>query len=197
MPHINLIHEQRAAIRRREAQARVGLLVLAGSLGLTTIFSGIILLQSQMVRNEEDQLRAELLRLEPIAKEIEANGLEKDRLNPRLKTLEDARQATDRWRRILEHLTTNVPKETWLTYMRATADDPSKPVTVLVSGLGTSQAPIGELILRTQNSRDLENVSLRFTEERVTQQIKAIQFEFSADIAGTAPDELLATGEKK
>lgn len=189
MPHINLIHEQRAAIRRREAQARAGLLVLAGSLGLTAIFSGIILVQSQMARGEEDRLRAELKRLAPIAKQIEINATETGRLTPRLTTLEDARKATGRWHRILEHMTVNVPKETWLVYMRATADDPSKPVMVTVSGMGTAQAPIGDLLLRTQNCPDLENVALNYTEERVTQNQKAIQFEFSANVTGTQPGE--------
>ena len=196
MPHINLIHEQRNAIRRRESQARAGLLVLAGSVGVTAILSGILLVQAQGVRGEADRLTAELQRLEPIAKKIEANASETDKLSPRLKTLGDAREATDRWSRILQHLTVNVPKDTWLTYMRTTSDDPSKPVQMTVSGMGSSQAPIGELLLRTQNSRDLENVNLRFTEERVTQQVKMIQFEFGADIAGTMPEPPL-TGVKK
>ena len=134
MPQINLIYERRAAIRRREAQARTGLLVLAGSLGLTAVFSGIILVQTQMARGEEDRLRAELKRLAPIAKQIELNTVETDRLSPRLTTLEDARKATGRWHRILEHLTVNVPKETWLVYLRSTADDPSKPGEALAGG---------------------------------------------------------------
>jgi Tfp pilus assembly protein PilN len=196
MPHINLIHEQRSAIRRREAQARAGLLVLAGSLGLTAIFSGVILLQSQMARGEEDRLRAELQRLEPIAKQIEVNAMETDKLSPRLKTLEGARKTTGRWHRILEHLTVNVPKETWLVYLRSTADDPSKPVMVTVSGMGTEQAPIGDLLLRTQNCQDLENVNLKYTEERVTSNSKAIQFEFGADVAGTDPAAADAGGTK-
>lgn len=189
MPHINLIHEQRAAIRRREAQARAGLMVLAGSLGLTAVFSGIILVQSQMARGEEDRLRAELQRLAPIAKQIEFNAAETDKLAPRLKTLEDARLATGRWHRILEHLTVNVPKETWLAYLRSTADDPTKPVMVTVNGMATEQAPIGDLLLRTQNCPDLENVALNYTEERVTQSKKAIQFEFVANVTGTQPGE--------
>lgn len=196
MPQINLIYERRAAIRRREAQARAGLLVLAGSLGLTAIFSGVILVQTQMARGEEDRLRAELKRLAPIAKQIELNAAETDRLNPRLTTLEDARKATGRWHRILEHLTVNVPKETWLVYLRTTADDPSKPVEVTVSGMGTEQAPIGDLLLRTQNCPDLEDVALKYTEERVTQNVKAIQFEFMANVAGTKPGAALAGGTK-
>lgn len=188
MPHINLIHEQRASIRRREAQARAGLLVFACSVGLTAIGSGFLLLQQQAARGEEDRLRAELRRLEPIAKQIEANGVEAGRLAPRVKTLEDARLATDRWRRILEHLAVNTPRETWLTYLRSTADDPTKPVEVKVSGMGMAQAPIGELLLRTQNCPDLENVTLGYTEERVTSNVKAIQFEFGANVTGTMPD---------
>jgi Tfp pilus assembly protein PilN len=197
MPHINLIHEQRAGIRRREAQARAGLLLFACSIGLTAVGSGVLLLQSQAVRGEEDRLRAELRRLEPISKQIEANGAEMGNLSPRLKTLEDARLATDRWRRILDHLAVNTPKDTWLSYVRSTADDPTKPVEVTVSGMGTAQAPIGELLLRTQNCTDLENVNLRFTEERVTASVKAIQFEFVANVTGTMPDAPGMTGGKK
>ncbi len=197
MPQINLIHEQRASIRKREAQARAGLLVLASSFGLTVIGSGILLLQVTMARGEEDQLRAELRRLEPIAKQIELNGAEQARLEPRVKTLSDAREATSRWRRILDHLAVNTPKDTWLTTVRATADDPMKPVEVVFGGMGTAQAPIGELLLRTQNSNDLENVNLRYTEERTTNQTKAISFEFAAEVAGTKPDAAPADGGTK
>lgn len=188
MPQINLIHEQRASMRRREAQARSGLLVFVSSLGLTAVASGVLLLQSQMLRDRQDRLEAELKKLEPIAKQIDENNNENARLTPRLKTLSDARMDTDRWKRILDHLAVNTPKETWMLTLRSQADDPQQPVKVIFNGMSTAQAPIGDLLLRTQNSADLENVNLSYTEERQNNSKKAIQFEFVASLVGN-PDE--------
>lgn len=188
MPHINLIYEQRAAVRRKEAQARSGLMLFALSLGLTAVGSGFLLLQSQFSRSEEDRLKAELDRLAPMAKEIEKNNSVASEFAPRVKSLTEAKNSTDRWHRILTHLTVNTPKDTWLTTLRSNADDPAKPVLVTVTGMGTAQSPIGELLLRAQNSHDLENVQLGYTEERVINQKKAISFEFGANVTGTQPD---------
>jgi Tfp pilus assembly protein PilN len=189
MPHINLIHEQRSSIRRKEAQARAGLMLFVTAVGLTAVGSGGLLLQSQAVRWEQDRLQAELARLAPIAKQIDDNAVEKDRLAPRLKTLEDARRATDRWRRILDHVSTNTPKEAWLLTLRAVADNPVQPVSVTFNGMAMAQAPIGELLLRTQNCPDLKDVHLVYTEERVNNRTKGIQFEFVANVAGEEPEK--------
>ena len=188
MPHINLIHEQRASIRRREAQARSGLMLFVGSAGLTAVVSGVLLLQMQAARDDEDRLRAELKRLEPLAKQIEANQSENADLAPRIKTLSDARQDTNRWNRVLTHLATNTPRETWMLTLRSSADQPDQPVKVTFNGMSTAQAPIGELLLRTQNCVDLENVNLSYTEERQNNSRRAIQFEFAATLVGN-PDE--------
>lgn len=187
MPNINLIHEQRAAVRRRIRNARLGLYVSAGSLGLTTVVSALLLVQTQLSKSEEDRLQAELKRLKPLSRQIDLCNEESSRLSPRVKTLADARKSTDRWQRILTHFTRNTPPNIWFTNVRSLCDDITKPVSVTVNGAGMAQAPIGELLLRTQNCADLENISLHYTEERTTQDRKAIQFEFVADVTGTAP----------
>lgn len=187
MPNINLIHEQRSAIRRRIRNARIGLYIAAGSFGLATVGCALLLVQSALSKSEEERLQAELKRLKPLSKEIEVCNAETSRLAPRVKTLGDARKSTDRWQRILTHFTSNTPSNTWFTNVRALCDDITKPVSVTVNGMGIAQAPIGELLLRTQNCPDLENINLHYTEERTTQDRKAIQFEFVADVTGTAP----------
>lgn len=189
MPHINLIHEQRASMRRREAQARSGLMIFVGSVGLTAVASGVLLVQSQVLHAEEERFQAELRRLEPIAKQINENNDEDAQLVPRVKTLSDARQDSNRWQRILEHLTTNTPKDTWMLSVRSQAEDPAQPVKVIFNGMSTAQAPIGELLLRTQNCGDLKGVALSFTEERQNNSRKAIQFEFAATVASNEDDK--------
>jgi len=37
-----------------------------------------------------------------------------------------------------------------------------------------------------QNSKDLENVNLKFTQEKLINTFKAVEFEVTADIVGTA-----------
>ena len=48
---------------------------------------------------------------------------------------------------------------------------------------------IGELIMRLQNSPKLDNVSLRFTQEKVIQQGSGIEFDVTADIADSVEQQ--------
>jgi len=54
-----------------------------------------------------------------------------------------------------------------------------------------SQQPVGELILRLQNSADLANVSLSYTQEKLIQQTKTTEFQVTADLNGTEPKKSL------
>lgn len=187
MPSINLIHDQRQAFRRQERQSRVGFVVFAAAIGLGLAATVVVQFESARLRAEEVRLRTDLKKLEPIVRRIEQNDKDVALMRPRLKMLEDAQKVSGRWQRILGHLVTNTPRETWLTSFRASAADPQKAVQVTFVGLGKAQTSIGDLLLRTQNCPDLENVTLRFTEERMTPTSRSIQFEFGAEVAGTQP----------
>jgi Tfp pilus assembly protein PilN len=189
MPNINLIQEQRAISRKNELRARIGFFSFVGITFISVGAYAILFLEADAQRAREASLQAELQRLEPIKKQIEVNrGIESE-LQPRLASLTDAQQLTDRWVHILDHFVTQTPPNTWMTNVRSAGSDPSKGVSLTLTGLSTGQQGVGEFMLRTQNEKNLENVTLKFTKEKPTLAGPAIEFEMEAEVKGTAPDK--------
>ena len=186
MPLINLIQEQRLAKKRNEAKARSFFFVFAGTAVASVAAYGYFLLQTESLGREKAQIEAQIQKNAPLVKQIEEYDAEFAKLSPRLKTLEDAQTVSGRWGRILTHLSHQTPKATWLTAMRVMAADATKPISLSVQGVSPGQEPISEFIMRLQNLNDLENVSLKYSQEKVIQMTKAVEFEVSSDIVGTA-----------
>jgi Tfp pilus assembly protein PilN len=186
MPLINLIQEQRLARKRNEARARSFFLVFVGSAVASVGGFGFFWLQSEGLNREKAQLEAQLQKNAPLVKQIEDYQNQYSQLSPRLKTLEDAQLVSGRWGRIMTHIAHQTPGPTWLTAMRVQANDAAKPINLSLVGIAPGQEPISEFILRLQNSKDLENVNLKFSQEKVINLVKAVEFEVTADIVGTA-----------
>ena len=64
--------------------------------------------------------------------------------------------------------------------------DPSKPIVASFEGLATSQSPVSEFLFRLENSTDLDNVTLKFTQEKELGAVKQTQFQIDADVLNTA-----------
>jgi Tfp pilus assembly protein PilN len=186
MPLINLIQEQRLARKRNEARARSFFLVFVGSAVASVGGFGFFWLQSEGLSREKSQLEAQLQKNAPLVKQIEEYKTQYAELSPRLKTLEDAQIVSGRWGRIMTHIATQTPSPTWLTAMRVQGSDATKPINLSLVGVAPGQEPISEFILRLQNSSDLQNVNLKFSQEKMLQFTKAVEFEVTADIVGTA-----------
>lgn len=196
MPLINLIQEQRLAARKNEQRARGFFLAFAVTFVGTVGAYGLVFIQSESLKSEAARLRNQIQTNEPLVAEIDKNEAELSKLSPRLKTLEDAQLISERWNRILKHVATQTPANTWLTALRASGGDATKPIAISLIGMGPSQDPIGEFILRMQNSTDLQNVTLKYTQEKLAV-AKAIEFEVTADIVGTADEAPKNEEEKK
>ncbi len=197
MPLINLIQEQRIAAKRAEGATRTAFFGFAVTAVTVVGAYGFVLFQTESGQATEAKLRSEQQKVAPIASQIAKLEAEYSTLEPRTKTLEDAQGASDRWLRILTHLKTQTPKTTWLTTLRATAADPSKPTLLTLSGAGAAQEPIAEFILRTQNAADLDNVALKYTQERISGKAHAIDFEVTADVKGTAVETIKDATKKE
>ena len=172
MPLINLIQEQRLAIKRAERTARAYFLSFACTAVASVGAYGFVLYQSETLENQAAKLRAERQRNEPLMKQIEANLKEYGELSPRLNTLVGAQEVSARWGRVMQHIAQNTPPNAWLTAMRVTASDPTKPISVSFVGVAPAQEPIGEFILRVQNCKDLEAVNLKYTQEKLVNTTK-------------------------
>jgi Tfp pilus assembly protein PilN len=191
MPFINLIHEQRVAAERADRKSKLFFLAFVAVMISSAGGFAVISFQNKGVHDLEAALQAQIERAKPLIAQTQANQLEKSKLTPRLSTLEDAQGDTQRWGRVLNYLTTQTPPETWLTAVRCASPDPKKPVNVTFAGVAMSQVPVGEFILRMQNSPDLGNVSLSYTQEKLIQQTKTTEFQVNAEINGTAPKKTL------
>lgn len=197
MPLINLIKEQRLAAKRAERTTRSAFVGFTVSAVAVVSAFGFVLFQTESASAAEGKLRADQKKLAPIVAQITKIESDYSNLEPRTKILEDAQLASDRWLRILTHLQTQTPQTTWLTTMRGTAVDPSKPTLLTLAGAGSAQEPIAEFILRTQNAPDLENVTLKYTQERMVGKARAIDFEVTADVKGTAVETIKDATKKE
>jgi Tfp pilus assembly protein PilN len=190
MPYINLIQEQRLQAQANERKARSLFFTFVGVLVASVSTYGYLTMESVFVSRQASVVEAQNKQNEPLVKQIEANGKALAELTPKLKTLEDAKIITDRWNRILNHLAVQTPEDAWLTGIRCSGSDPTKPIQVSFLGISTAQSTVGEFILRLQNQSDLENVNLDHTNEKYISDDKAFEFKVDADIAGTAEQKV-------
>ena len=200
MPFINLIQEQRLAIRRDETRARAFLYAFGGVAGLSVLAISGLFIQSEALKADENRLKVELQKIKPMNEQIAKINTTYNDLHPRVTTLQDAQTITHRWDNILTHLTTQTPNKIWLTAVRCTASDPEKPVTISLTGIADAQEPVGEFILRLQNLEDLENIQLRFTQEKIAASFKGTEFQLDTDIKDSAEkkkDDVKKEGEVK
>ena len=186
MPLVNLVQERQQATRRNEGQARLLFFAFAGVAVLSLFGFGTLTLSAERVNHSAAEVQVQLAKLAPEQRKVEANERDIKNLQPRLETLMEAQAMTDKWNRILTHFVTETPAGTWLTAIHGSCQDPKKPVTVNLVGKGAEQRTIADFMLRAQAAEDLENVSLKFTEQRL-QDSDAVDFELDADVKGTTP----------
>lgn len=189
MPLINLIQDQRLAQRKNERAARLFFAAFAVSAALSVVAVGFLTFLKETAEGEQSELVANAERLRPSIEEIDANNAEYAVLAPRLDTLTGAQETTSRWNRVLAHLSTQTPTETWLTAMKANQNDPKLPVQVSFAGVSTRQELIGEYILRLQGCTDLGNVQLKFSQEKNVQFVNQLEFEVAGEIEGTVEEK--------
>lgn len=186
MPLINLIQEQRLAAKKNEQAARLFFMSFVSCAAISVVGLGFLTYLKESADSEQSALQLKAQELKPTLDEIEKNTSEFGKLSPRLKTLEDAQETTNRWNRIMAHLSTQTPTETWLTGIRAQQSDPKTPVTIAFIGLSARQELIGEYMLRLQGCTDLVGVNLKFSQEKNITLGRQLEFEIDANIDGTA-----------
>jgi Tfp pilus assembly protein PilN len=196
MPFINLIAEQRMMARRAERRTRVAFMGFVGSASIVAATFGVLLYMTEATSGDVGRLEAEVKKLQPIRDEIAASQKSLAELWPRLTTLEDAQMMTARWSRILGHLSHHTPGTMWLTAMRAAGSDPTKPIQATFQGITGRLEPVGEFILRLQLCEDLQSVNLKYAQEKIVSDGRGIEFEVTADVAGTAETQTFKKQEK-
>ena len=189
MPFVNLIKEQRLAAAARERQIRMVVLACVAVGGLSFMGAGYFTFEAAKHTAKKASLLKALEEAKPYMKQVEVNHAEIAKLEPKIQTLTAAQGATDQWARILEHLKGNMPEGVWLTAVSCQRQTQDDPISVSLKGLSTTQEAVGSLILRVEISKDLENPQLVFTQERLTEKGKALEFEVKGILAGSAPEK--------
>jgi Tfp pilus assembly protein PilN len=187
MPTINLIYEQRIAKRQREQRSRMLVTSTLGVGAFLALLSGYFMFESARLTIVSNQIERRRDELKDSMKQVEENQAAINQLKPRLTTLETALKDTERWSRLMAHLTVNTPSNIKLTQVRCNQPDKSKALQVSFTGTSSTQEEVGVFILRLEAAEDLENVVLKFTQEKVIEGGKAIEFEVTGDLVGSAP----------
>jgi Tfp pilus assembly protein PilN len=183
MPTINLIHEQREAYRRRVKASRAWFLAFLGTTAATGGITAFLLIASMALTGEANRLQAQAEELEPLRQQIAKNEDEFGKLRPRLATLNEARTETEKWTRILEHMSYVIPTNTWLTGVRSTPNsEEDAPIEFALTGMSNEQQTVGEFMLRLQALADLTNIRLRYSEEKKTQFGDGLEFQIVCDV---------------
>lgn len=187
MPLVNLIKEDRLAAAHKERQVRL-LLIACVVIGASSFLgSGLLAFESQKLQAAGEQLLATQSKLDPYLGQVEANEDSIGLMQPKIQILSDAVNQTKQWARILDHLENNMPDGVWLTSVTCTRMVQTQPITFTLKGFSTSQESVGLLILRLGLSEDLDNAQLKFTQERRTEDGKALEFEVTSELVGSEP----------
>lgn len=187
MPFINLIEEQRQAVRKRDRQLRIMVLGVLGIAALAFLTAGYFTFEAVRLRMQIGELQAKKTRLQPTMDALAAAQEEEGRLGPRIETLESAVEDTGRWTEILAYLALNTPDNLTLNALRCSPPSPTEPVTVSFQGLSANQETVGAYIVRLEANKELIDTQLRFTQEQLDGTKKSIQFEVAAVLEGTIP----------
>lgn len=186
MPLINLIESNLVAARKSEQQLRISKFALIGSVAIVGLAYMTLLAQGNAVSTEIESVQAQIKKLKPLISQIEAYKKDENELGPKVTTLQDAQDLTNRWGRLLGHFAVNTPADVWVSSMRTMITDPKQPIRVTLMGVAKTQTDASEMMLRVQNSKDLESVNLVGTQERLLEKISAVEYEIAGDIVGTA-----------
>ena len=189
MPLINLIKEQRQKALKKERQVQFALMGTLGVGALCLVMVAAFMLDGARLNMRAAALEQQKRDLEPLIQELDTTTAEIERLQPRIKTLEEAQTHSAKWGRILDHLTTNTPDGTYLSTLKAFQQDRTKPLVVTMIGVSSTNELVGDLLLRLEMCEDLENVTLKYTQPRFVEGGKQLDFEIDADVVGTSENE--------
>ena len=197
MPLINLIETQILAKKREDSQLRISKFTFIGAAAFIGLSYFALVAQGVGLNSQQRDIEAKLKTLKPLQEQIDAFKKEESNLDPRLQTLQNARILTNRWANLMNHLSVNTPNDVWLTSFRSAATDVEKPIHITFNGVGRTQTDVSEMMMRTQNARDLEAVNLVGSQEKLFEKVSGIEFEMGGDIVGTAEKKKKALKDEK
>jgi Tfp pilus assembly protein PilN len=184
MPFINMISERRqqqAMLIRRRKQWFAVLLAEIGVLAGVFSFLGMtnLSLQARLQRAQQ-----EINKLQPTLDLIAKTERDTQALMPKLRTLTEAQQLTERWYATINGIARCLPADVWLTGISSsqTQDSEKKKQTTVITLTGSTltQQQVGEMMLRLNTIPTFEKVELHYTQQRSYNNLETVDFEVAA-----------------
>ena len=188
MPSINMIAPRRADKRRLERDMRRLVLVILAELVCAVAIGGWVCTRLLTTHSRIADLDVQITRLQPVVKQIEGYDKAAELLAPKLELLNKAKDDTMRWYNTLDRLTQSLPQSTYLTRVDTKRNEKTdEGTTVNLSGVSTSQAKVGETMLRLTAIPDFDKVDLHFTQATSIEGGAGIEFEVGAAMHADKP----------
>lgn len=177
MIRINLL-----PVRKQKARATsiAQLAILGGAAALTIVAAvGVNLYFAGQVEAQERKIaeaKEEIARLKKIIGEVNELDKQKQRLIAQLSVIDKLEKGKRGPVRVLDELSTNIPKRVWITSFE------EKAGTLTLTGLGLENADISEFIRALQKSKYFKNIRLHFTQQQQQGGINIYGFRMTAAV---------------
>lgn len=188
MPTINMIANRRTEKRRQEQNVRKLIYGISAEVGCLIIAISVLSVRQLTVRGHEVDLTAQMQNLQPKVNKIQALQTQIAELQPKVRTLDGAKEDTLFWYSNLYGITASLPDKTWFTSLgiggaggapgAAAGADP----TISITGMTLNQAMVGEAMLRMNQSPGMDHVVLAFVQQQKTGSTDTVAFQMTAHL---------------
>jgi len=180
MPSINMIAPRRAEKKRLERDMRRLVVVIAVELIFAVGLGGWVTTKIFTTRTRIADLDVQIASFHPTVKHIKEFESATAKLMPKLDLLNQAKTGTMRWYNTLDRLTESMPSSTWLTRISTGPVKEEEDTVLKLSGVSSTQAKVGETMMRLSGNPDFQNIDLHFTRNTCIGLASAVEFEIGA-----------------
>jgi Tfp pilus assembly protein PilN len=200
MPSINMIAGRRADKIRRENNLKNTVYAILVETGVVVLALGVLTIRVGAIHAQVAEFDGKIQSLQPKVNQIQKLQQETARLMPKVQTLDGAKQDTLFWYNSIFAVANSLPPKTWLTSLSTTGAAPAdantvpgqvsgKDPTILVSGIATTHATVGDAMLRMNQATQLDHVDLAFDQSQKVGKEDTVAFQMTIHLKPeAAPD---------
>jgi Tfp pilus assembly protein PilN len=213
MPSINMIAPRRALKKRFERDVRKLVIVLLAELFVAVLLGGGLCTKLLTTKLQISNLDRQLSKLEPVVTEIDKYDTATSELLPKLGLLYEAKSSTMRWYNILDSMTRSIPQPAYINslnsgneiinlIMNGADKNSGKNIanlstTLNIIGIATSQAQVGETMLRLNKIPEFKTVELKSAKNCGPGLIQGVNFEIKATLNEAAKSQEVPSASNK
>lgn len=185
MPSVNMIASKRAEKQKLEEKVRIGFMLVIGSILIALVILSFMTARVYAINRDIESIDAELLKVQPIVKQIHDYESEIKLLMPKLALLDESKQKTLQYYDVMLSLGRNLADKTWLTGVTTKrVVEPSthgrsgnREATYLnIKGISGSQSLVGETMMRLEQVPLFDMIDLEYTQSANIAETQAVEF---------------------